>query len=162
LHAKRVFLPPGERARFDQYPGLDAAHLPFLVARSQEAAPDIITTDLGGLMLLQGAGSNVVAMPGDDGALMIDGGLAANADALLRAVLDATRNDRIHTLINTHWHPEQTGANEIVGRAGGVIIAHENIWAWARKTSCNATRSNGTTLNSAIRPTFWTAPIEAC
>jgi glyoxylase-like metal-dependent hydrolase (beta-lactamase superfamily II) len=95
------------------------------VARSQEAAPDIITTDLGGLMLLQGAGSNVVAMPGDDGALMIDGGLAANADALLRAVLDATRNDRIHTLINTHWHPEQTGANEIVGRAGGVIIAHE-------------------------------------
>jgi len=67
----------------------------------------------------------VIAMRGDDGALLIDGGLAANADALLRAVYDATGNDRIHTLINTHWHPEQTGANEAVGRSGGVIFAHE-------------------------------------
>ncbi len=37
----------------------------------------------------------------------------------------ATGSSRIHTLINTHWHPEQTGANEAVGRAGGVIFAHE-------------------------------------
>src|SRR5712692_9079685 len=72
----------------------------------------ISTTDLGGATLFQGAGCNVVAMPGPDGALMIDGGLAANADALLAAVKTATRTSRINTLINTHWHPEQTGANE--------------------------------------------------
>jgi cyclase len=102
-----------------------AALTPFLAARSQDASAAITATDLGGLILLQGAGSNVIAMPGDDGALMIDGGLAAHADALLSAVLDATGNDRIHTLINTHWHPEQTGANEVVGRSGGVIFAHE-------------------------------------
>ena len=64
-------------------------------------------------------------MPGEDGALMIDGGLAAHAEALLAAVRDVTGNRRIHTLINTHWHPEQTGANEAVGRDGGVIFAHE-------------------------------------
>jgi cyclase len=69
--------------------------------------------------VFQGAGCNVVALPGPDGALMIDGGLAANADALLMAV------KRVHTLINTHWHREQTGANELVGRSGGVILAHE-------------------------------------
>ena len=56
---------------------------------------------------------------------MIDGGLAANTEALLAAVMSTTRSPRIHTLINTHWHPEQTGANEAVGRAGGVIFAHE-------------------------------------
>ena len=56
---------------------------------------------------------------------MIDGGLAANADALLAAVKSATHTTRINTLINTHWHPEQVGANEAVGRAGGVIFAHE-------------------------------------
>ncbi len=28
-------------------------------------------------------------------------------------------------LIDTHWHPDQTGANEIVGRAGGTIFANE-------------------------------------
>jgi glyoxylase-like metal-dependent hydrolase (beta-lactamase superfamily II) len=77
-------------------------------------------------VLLQVAGGcNVIAMRGDDGALMIDGGPAASADALLRAVYSATGNDRIHTLINTHWHPEQTGANALVGRAGGTIFAHE-------------------------------------
>jgi glyoxylase-like metal-dependent hydrolase (beta-lactamase superfamily II) len=85
----------------------------------------ISTTDLGGATLLQGAGCNVVALPGPEGALMIDGGLAANADALLAAVKSATSATRIHTLINTHWHPEQVGANEAVGRAGGVIFAHE-------------------------------------
>jgi len=90
-----------------------------------QTAPRITTTDLGGATLLQGAGCNVVAMPGPDGALMVDGGLAANADALLAAVKTATRTTRINTLINTHWHPEQVGANEPVGRAGGVIFAHE-------------------------------------
>jgi len=40
-------------------------------------------------------------------------------------VKQRTGNNRIHTLINTHWHPDQTGANEIVGREGGVIFAHE-------------------------------------
>jgi cyclase len=89
------------------------------------AQPRISTADLGGATLFQGAGCNVIALPGPDGALMIDGGLAANADSLLTAVKAATRTSRIHTLINTHWHPEQTGANEAVGRAGGVIFAHE-------------------------------------
>jgi glyoxylase-like metal-dependent hydrolase (beta-lactamase superfamily II) len=95
----------------------------FLPATS--FADAISTTDLCGATLLQGAGGNVVAIPGPDGALMIDGGLAANADALLAAVRNATHATRIAMLIDTHWHPEQTGANEAVGRAGGVIVAHE-------------------------------------
>lgn len=91
-----------------------------------QGAPKISTTDLAaGLTLFQGAGCNVIVMRGKDGALMIDGGLAANADALLTAVKAKTGNSRIHTLINTHWHPEQVGANELVGRDGGVIFAHE-------------------------------------
>jgi len=97
-------------------------------ARLAEAAGQgtrISTTDLGGVTLLQGAGCNVIALRGEDGALMIDGGLARNADALLAAVRSATGNSRVQTLVNTHWHPEQTGANEAVGRAGGVIFAHE-------------------------------------
>ena len=89
------------------------------------AQTKISTIDLGGAALLQGAGCNVVALPGPDGALMVDGGLAANADALLAAVKTATHTSRINTLINTHWHPEQVGCNEAVGRAGGVIFAHE-------------------------------------
>ena len=95
-------------------------------ARSQQASARISTTDLADMRLFQGAGCNVLAMAGPEGALMIDGGLAANAEALLAAVKTATGASRIHTLVNTHGHPEQVGANEAVGRAGGVIVAHEN------------------------------------
>jgi glyoxylase-like metal-dependent hydrolase (beta-lactamase superfamily II) len=94
---------------------------------SQNSAADIPAADLGGgLRLLRAPGCNVLALRGDGGALMVDGGPAASADALLRAVYAATGNDRVHTLVNTHGHPEQTGANELVGRAGGMIFAHEN------------------------------------
>ena len=101
---------------------------PFVYANGPayaQAAAKITTIDLNGATLLQGAGCNVLALAGPEGALMIDGGLAASADALLAAVKAATRASRIHTLINTHWHPEQTGVNEAVGRDSGVIIAHE-------------------------------------
>lgn len=104
---------------------LGGALLPAIV-RAQAGGAGIATTELGpGLFLFQGAGCNVVALRGDAGALMIDGGLAANADALLRAVYAATGNDRVDTLINTHWHRDHVGANELVGRAGGTIMAHE-------------------------------------
>jgi glyoxylase-like metal-dependent hydrolase (beta-lactamase superfamily II) len=90
-----------------------------------QAGARISTVDLGRATLLQVSGSNVVALPGPEGALMIDGGRAADADAVLAAVRSATGTTRIHTLVNTHWHPEQVGANDAVGRAGGVIFAHE-------------------------------------
>ena len=112
----------------------------FRPARGRALAR-ISTTDLGGATLLQGAGCNVIAMPGPDGALMIDGGLAANAEALLAAVRSATGSSRIHTLINTHWHPEQTGANEAVGRAGGVIFAHEKTKTYPEQHRLLAWRS---------------------
>jgi glyoxylase-like metal-dependent hydrolase (beta-lactamase superfamily II) len=36
----------------------------------------------------------------------------------------------VHTLFNTHWHPEQTGLNALVGKAGKTIVAHENTRLW--------------------------------
>jgi glyoxylase-like metal-dependent hydrolase (beta-lactamase superfamily II) len=108
--------------------------LPVYRASAQSASARITATDLGGMTLLQGAGCNVIAMPGPDGALMIDGGLAANADALLAAVKSATRTTRIHTMINTHGHPEQVGANDAVGRDGGVIFAHEKTLKYVSNT----------------------------
>src|SRR5579883_3076071 len=108
-------------------------------AFAQSAVPQISVTDVNGLFLFQGAGCNVVAMHGDDGALMIDGGLAANANALLKVVKERTGNTRINTLINTHWHPEQTGCNEAVGRDGGVIIAQEKTRMYLSNTVTSVT-----------------------
>lgn len=97
-------------------------------ARTALAAPDapITSTELGlGMTLLQGAGCNVVALTGPDGSLLVDGGYAAHSKTLLQAAARATGNERVGTLINTHWHPAQTGSNEAIGHAGGLIIAHE-------------------------------------
>ena len=115
--SRRAFLQTGAAA-------VGAALVPRSVL-ARQAAATIVATDLGGATLLQGAGCNVIAMAGPDGALMIDGGRAVNAEALIVAVKRATGASRIQTLIDTHWHPEQTGANELVGRDGGVIFAHE-------------------------------------
>lgn len=94
-------------------------------ATAARAAP-IVATDLGsGFTLLSGAGCNVVALSGTDGALLVDGGYAASSGALLSASARATGRRKVATLINTHWHPAQTGSNDAVGRTGGTIIAHE-------------------------------------
>ena len=119
----------------------------LLPASLLSAQARISTTDLGGATLFQGAGGNVIAIPGSEGALMIDGGLAANADALIATVRKTTNAARIHTLINTHWHPEQTGANEAVGRAGGVIVAHEKT-----KTMVSNTVYSAIGFTDRVRP----------
>jgi cyclase len=109
-------------------PALAAATLLPTHAFAQGAkarAADITARDVNGLTVFSGAGCNVVALPGPDGALLVDGGLEANSAALLAAISAALKTSRVSTLINTHWHPEQVGSNEAVGKAGGVIVAHE-------------------------------------
>ena len=84
----------------------------------------------GGLSLVTGAGGNVVAMGSPEGALLVDGGNAASSAALLKLALQTTGAKQVHTLFNTHWHPDQTGSNERVAKSGGRIIAQENTKLW--------------------------------
>jgi glyoxylase-like metal-dependent hydrolase (beta-lactamase superfamily II) len=99
-------------------------------ARAAGSSP-ITTQRLGEhLVLLSGAGANVVAAAGPDSLLMVDGGLKERAGDLLKAVHDALGQHPVRTLFNTHWHPEQTGSNERLGSEGVKIIAHENTRLW--------------------------------
>jgi glyoxylase-like metal-dependent hydrolase (beta-lactamase superfamily II) len=94
----------------------------------------ITTTELGdNLFLLGGAGANVIAHTGADGVVLVDGGLAENADVLAQAVAALPHGGKIHTLFNTHWHPEQTGSNDRLGQAGATIIAQENTRLWLQQ-----------------------------
>jgi glyoxylase-like metal-dependent hydrolase (beta-lactamase superfamily II) len=105
-----------------------AALLPasaFAAGQKKAPASPITTKDVNGLMLFSSGGCNIVALPGPEGALLVDGGRAADAAMLLKAVSGAMKSDRVNTLINTHWHPEQVGCNEAVGKAGGLIVSHE-------------------------------------
>jgi cyclase len=76
----------------------------------------------------------VVAHTSRDGILLVDGGSSAGSDAVLKAVAALPNGSgKIHTLFNTHWHPEQTGSNEKLGMAGATIIAQENTRLWLQQ-----------------------------
>ena len=74
--------------------------------------------------------SNVLAQTGASGVTLVDGASAAASEALMKAVAGLPNAGPVQTLFNTHWHPEQTGSNERLGKAGKTIIAHENTRLW--------------------------------
>jgi len=74
--------------------------------------------------------ANVLAQTSSAGVLLVDGGSARAAGEVMQAIGRLPNTGSIHTLFNTHWHPEQTGLNEQVGKAGKTIIAHENTRLW--------------------------------
>jgi glyoxylase-like metal-dependent hydrolase (beta-lactamase superfamily II) len=108
----------------------------------------------GNLWILQSALTNVIALAAPDGALLVDGGLQAHAAAQLKFALRTTRAKRVHTLFNTHWHPESTGLNERLGKAGTKIIAHENTKLWlSRRINVARWPQAYEALPAAARPT---------
>ena len=74
--------------------------------------------------------TNVVARTGAGGVILVDGASAATSGALLQAVAALPGGGPVRTLFNTHWHPEQTGSNETLGKAGVPIVAQENTRLW--------------------------------
>ncbi len=99
--------------------------------KAQDPSAPIETTALAeNLFLLTGARANVVARTGSDGVLLVDGGLAERSGDLAKAIAALPGGQPVRTLFNTHWHPEQTGSNLRLGRAGATIIAHENTRLW--------------------------------
>jgi cyclase len=74
--------------------------------------------------------ANVVAQTGSNGVLLVDGGSASASGALIKAVSGLPGGGPVHTIFNTHWHPEQTGSNERLGKAGKTIVAQENTRLW--------------------------------
>ncbi|PZN34838.1 MAG: hypothetical protein DIU71_01570 [Proteobacteria bacterium] len=82
------------------------------------------------LLLITGAGANVLAARGPGGALWVDGGLEAHSAELERFAHKELGTRRVTTLFNTHWHPEQVGSNLRLGKRGATIVAHENTRLW--------------------------------
>ena len=80
------------------------------------------------IYMLSGRGGNLGALIGDDGTFLIDDQYAAEAPKILEA-LASIGGDSPEFLINTHYHGDHTGGNEILGEAGALIMAHENVRA---------------------------------
>ena len=59
---------------------------------------------------------------------MIDDQYAPLSDKILAAV-KAITPDPVRFVVNTHWHGDHTGGNENMGKAGAILVAHENVQA---------------------------------
>ena len=105
---------------------------PVRLLASAQAAPPAATLRLADdlfVVTVPGA-ANVVVHTSPAGVVLVDGASAATSAALLQAVAALPGASPVRTLFNTHWHPEQTGSNEVLGQAGVQIIAHENTRLW--------------------------------
>jgi glyoxylase-like metal-dependent hydrolase (beta-lactamase superfamily II) len=93
------------------------------------AADELSLTDVAaGIKVIAGAGGNVVTFATPAGLVVVDSGSAAKKDDLLATIAKVAKDEnpsgKIVALINTHWHPDQTGGNEAIGMLGASIIAH--------------------------------------
>lgn len=79
----------------------------------------------GNIHMLVGRGGNVGVSVGTDGILIIDDKFAPMADAI-RAALKALHDGQLTYVLNTHYHSDHTGGNEVFGKEA-TIIAHDNV-----------------------------------
>jgi glyoxylase-like metal-dependent hydrolase (beta-lactamase superfamily II) len=80
----------------------------------------------GGIYMLMGRGGNIGLSVGEDGAFVVDDQYAPLTEKIQAAI--ATVTDRsVRFVLNTHWHGDHTGGNENFGKAGALIVAHENV-----------------------------------
>ena len=101
-----------------------------LLAQQQQPdwnAVQIRTVSLGpGLYVLFGQGGNIGLSVGDDGAFVIDNQFAPLSEKILAAIRAVTPKP-VRFVVNTHWHGDHTGGNENFGKAGALIVAHDNV-----------------------------------
>ena len=80
-----------------------------------------------GVYMLVGQGGNIGVSVGDDGVFVIDDQFAPLTEKILAAI-SAITSESVRFVFNTHWHGDHTGGNENMGRAGALIVAHDNVY----------------------------------
>ncbi len=76
--------------------------------------------------MLTGAGGNLGVSIGADAVFLIDDQFAPLTPKIKAAIAKLSKK-RVKFVLNTHWHFDHTGGNENFGKAGALIVAHDNV-----------------------------------
>jgi len=111
--------------------------IPALAQQAPPAAPppvdfskvEIKTMDLGdNVYMLIGQGGNITVAVAKDGIIMVDGQFAPLHDKIKAAIANVSPQP-IKYLVNTHFHGDHTGGNELFAKDGAVVVADPNVKA---------------------------------
>ena len=75
-----------------------------------------------GLHLIKGPGGNIAVLDGPDGLTVIDSGVPTRASEVFETV-KRVGGKPVSRLINTHWHFDHAGGNEVFARSGATVLA---------------------------------------
>ena len=97
------------------------------VAQQDFSKVEIKTTKLGETTyMMEGAGGNLGLSIGEDAVFLIDDQFAPLSAKITAAIARLTSKP-VKFVLNTHWHFDHTGGNENFGKAGAIVVAHENV-----------------------------------
>ena len=82
------------------------------------------------LSLVTSGRTNVLALSTADGLIVVDSGAPESSDRLMDSLRQLAPGGRVGTVFNTHWHAENTGANDVLSQGGATIVAHEHTRLW--------------------------------
>src|SRR5437899_5237528 len=76
--------------------------------------------------MMTGEGGNLGVSVGEDAVFVIDDQFAPLTPKIQAAIAKLSSKP-VQFVLNTHWHFDHTGGNENLGKAGAIIVAHENV-----------------------------------
>jgi len=104
-----------------------ALFAPLAFAQQDFSKVEIQTEKLADTVyMMTGAGGNLGVSVGEDAVFVIDDQFAPLTPRIQAAIAKLSSKPAKFVL-NTHWHFDHTGGNENLGKAGAVIVAHENV-----------------------------------
>jgi len=104
----------------------------------------------GNIYMLEGAGGNIAASVGEDGIVIVDDQFAPLAEKIQAALKELKITDKpVRFVINTHYHGDHTGGNELFSNAGSTLIAQDNV---RKRLESGGEAGNGGSIKMEAKP----------
>jgi cyclase len=82
------------------------------------------------LAVIDAGGANLTALITGEGLVLVDSGAVTSANAVTAALKSLSPNAKVTTVLNTHYHLDQTANNELFMAQGAKIISQKRTKEW--------------------------------